>query len=342
MGALSGSTLVPDLAQTIPAPTDNGLTYMFTMRKGVHYSDGTVVKASDFILGLHRALVADDDEPSHFWTVKGAESCTKQPSSCDLSDGIIADDAAGTVTFRLTEPDPELPYKLTLFLYPMPPGTPLDRVRTPIPGTGPYKIDGYTEPQPTSRGLKAHAFDLVRNTHFTQWSYAAQQTGFVDRVHYLRTDIATAERLVEQGKADLVQLTDPLPPGLLGTVHDRFRTRLYRQEQPETDWVVLNTRVPPFNNLKARQAFNYAVDRDKWVGRNRDEFPTSEATCQILPRNFPGYQPYCPYTVSPGSRKYRGPDLATARKLVEESGTKGMHVTVQGRPDRRGRSRKRS
>jgi peptide/nickel transport system substrate-binding protein len=132
-----------------------------------------------------------------------------------------------------------------------------------------------------------------------------------------------------------VQLTDPVPltdrlhPGLLD-VHDRFPTRLHLQEEPSTNWVVLNTRLPPFNKLKARQAFNYAVDRDKWVRRNGEVFPTGEPTCQILPRNFPGYQPYCPYTVSPGSGKYRGPDLATARKLVEESGTKGIHVTVYG------------
>jgi YVTN family beta-propeller protein len=328
VGALSGSTLVPDLAKTIPAPTDNGLTYTFPLRKGVHYSDGTTVKATDFILGLHRALIAANGAPSYYWTVKGAESCTKQPRSCDLSDGITANDTAGTVTFHLTEPDPELPYKLTLFVYPMPPGTPLDHATTPIPGTGPYKIEGYSEPKPTSGDLKATGFDLVRNTNFKQWSYAAQQLGFVDRVHYLRTDIATAERMVEQGKADLVQLTDRLPRGLLDSVHGRFPTRLYRQEEPSTDWVVLNTRLPPFNKLKARQAFNYAVDRDKWVGRNGDEFPTSEATCQILPRNFPGYQPYCPYAVSAGKGKYRGPDLTTARRLVGESGTKRMHVTV--------------
>jgi YVTN family beta-propeller protein len=346
VGALSGSTLVPDLAEAIPAPTDNGLTYTFTLRKGIRYSDGTTVKASDFVLGLHRALIAKYGNPSYYWKVKGAENCTKQPKRCDLAQGITYDDSVGVVTFHLTEPDPDLPYKLAYFVFPMPPGTPLTEARTPIPGTGPYKIEGYRE-RGSVRGRaalkltkgyrKAAGFDLVRNTYFAQWSYAAQQRGFVDRIHYQRNKIATGEKLVEQDSADLVQLTatpgDTLPRGLLDSVHDRFPTRLDVQEEPTTDWVVLNTRLPPFDKPKARQAVNYAVDRLRWVRRYGDKLVTSVPTCQILPRNFPGYRPYCPYTFNPGNGEYHGPDLAKARRLVKESRTKGMHVTVQGFAD---------
>src|SRR5262245_6208113 len=338
VGVLSGSSLVPDLAEAIPAPTDNGLTYTFTLRKGIRYSDGTRVKASDFVLGLRRALIANNNNPSFFWKVKGAETCTRQPKRCDLSHGLTTDDAAGTVTFHLTKPDPELPYKLTLFVYPMPPGTPLAQAMSPIPGTGPYKIESYRERgtvrgrpplKPASGYRKAAGFDLVRNPYFTQWSYAAQQVGFVDRIHYQREKLATAEKLVEQGKADLVQLTGSpagrLRAGLLESVHDRFPTQLHLQEEPITKWVVLNTRLAPFDNRQARQAFNYAVDRGKWARRTG-----GVPTCQILPRNFPGYRRYCPYTVNPDNGAYHGPDLATARRLVEESGTKGMQVTVHG------------
>jgi YVTN family beta-propeller protein len=331
VGSLSGTTLVPDLAVDIPAPTDHGLTYTFTLRKGIRYSDGTTVRASDFVLGLHRALIAKDNDPALFWKVKGTKNCSKQPQRCDLAQGITTDDSAETVTFHLAEPDPDLPYKLTRFVFPMPPGTPLARATSPIPGTGPYKIEGYSELAQTRGYRKAAGFDLVRNRYFTQWSYAAQQRGFVDRIHYQRKKLATAEELVEHDKADLVQLTNGpagnLPRGLLDSVHDRFPTRLHLQEDPTTDWVVLNTRLAPFNNRKARRAFSYALDRDAWVRLNG---PTSVATCQILPPNFPGYRLYCPYTVNPGNGEYHGRDLATARMLVEESGTKGTHVTVYG------------
>ena len=44
---------------------------------------------------------------------------------CDLSEGIVTDDASGTITFHLVAPDPEFVYKLTIpFAYPVPPSVP--------------------------------------------------------------------------------------------------------------------------------------------------------------------------------------------------------------------------
>jgi peptide/nickel transport system substrate-binding protein len=54
------------------------------------------------------------------------------------------------------------------------------------------------------------------------------------------------------------------------------------------------------------------------------------ATCQLLPPKFPGYKPYCPHTTGPTDGRYHGPDFAKAQKLVDESGTKGMSVTIYG------------
>ena len=90
----------------------------------------------------------------------------------------------------------------------------------------------------------------------------------------------------------------------------------------------LNTRVPPFNRLDARKAINLAVDRaaatSAWGGPS-----VAEPTCQLLPPNFPGYRPYCPYTAgSTKSGKWTAPDLTKAKALVARSGTCGMKVTV--------------
>src|SRR5205823_6473287 len=53
----------------------------------------------------------------------------------------------------------------------------------------------------------------------------------------------------------------------------------------------------------------------------------AQPTCQILPPNFPGYEPYCPYTKNPGT-KWSAPDLAKAQQLINASGTKGATVKV--------------
>src|SRR5262249_46791220 len=87
-------------------------------------------------------------------------------------------------------------------------------------------------------------------------------------------------------------------------------------------------RVPPFDHLGVRQAFNLAVDRERLrdlvVGPG-----LGHVTCQVLPPNFVGYRPYCPYTANPSpSGAWTATDLSRARELVRRSGTAGQAVTV--------------
>jgi peptide/nickel transport system substrate-binding protein len=58
-----------------------------------------------------------------------------------------------------------------------------------------------------------------------------------------------------------------------------------------------------------------------------------QPTCQILPPNFPGYRPYCPYTLNArASGTWTAPDLAKAQRLVADSHTRGTKITVWAFP----------
>ena len=59
----AGATLVGALATTAPEPSDDGKTYVFTLRSGLRYSDGTPVRATDFRASMERFLVAARDWP---------------------------------------------------------------------------------------------------------------------------------------------------------------------------------------------------------------------------------------------------------------------------------------
>ena len=109
-----GTRLVPDLALALPAPADNGRTYTFHLRPGIRYSTGALVRPSDVTRSFERLFKLGSAGAPYYQAIGGAAACQKAPATCDLSRGIAADDRAGTVTFHLTQPDPDFLYKLAL------------------------------------------------------------------------------------------------------------------------------------------------------------------------------------------------------------------------------------
>jgi len=326
-----GLTLVPDLARALPHPTDGGKTYTFSLRRGVRYSTGVLLRPSDVRRGIQRILTHGANS-AYYEGILGAPTCVAHPKRCDLAAGIITDDAARTVTFHLGAADPDFLYKLALlFAVPAPPGAPRGVIdHAPfLPGTGPYKIAQYRPNGPYSKSqYRPNAsFTLVRNPFFHRWSYAAQPPGYPDVIRLKR--IADPKKLVSAviaGTADMVDLSlNGLPSHDLAV---RYPTRLYSGPAAWTYYVFLNTRRPPFDNIKARQAVSYAIDRDRMIQLLHLGPGQAKVTCQILPAGFPGHQPYCPYTAGPRDGAWRGPDPGKAARLAAQSHTTNVPVTV--------------
>src|SRR5215472_8491943 len=105
-GGAAGSKIVPDLATSIPVPTNGGKTYVFHIRRGIKFSNGQVLKPSDFVRTFERQFTVPG--PTSFYSgFVGASKCSTK--GCDLSKGgVVADDSAYTLTINLTAPDPEL------------------------------------------------------------------------------------------------------------------------------------------------------------------------------------------------------------------------------------------
>ena len=320
-GGAAGLTLVPDLAIRLPRPADGGRTYTFTLRRGIRYSNGVALRASDIRRGIQRQLINGHAAaiPNYYDGIPGASACRQHPRRCDLSAGIVTDDATGTVTFRLAQADPDFLYKLTgSFVAPAPPGTPDGVIsRAPfLPGTGPYMISQFRPNESVT---------LVRNPYFRQWSYAAQPAGYPSVIRYERmAGLSRQESAVIAGRADLALLLS----GDDQSLAVRYPARVHVGLRLGTGYASLNTRLPPFTNIKARQAVNYAIDRARIIQLDHAAPGQATATCQMLPPDFPGHQGYCPYTTGAGDGAWHGPDMAKARRLVRESGTTNAPVTV--------------
>jgi ABC-type transport system substrate-binding protein len=255
-------------------------------------------------------------ERSFFSGLAGAGQC-QTGSPCDLSGAITVDDHARTVTFHLTAPDGNFLNKLAFASMPVPASVPAHEVgTTPVPATGPYMITRY---------VSGREIDLARNPYFRQWSQAAQPDGFPDRIVW-RFGLTPAQEVaaIEAGRADW--MADPPPDYQDRTT--RYDRQVHLNPVPGIAHVAFNVTVPPFNDLRVRQAVSLAADRNQAVVALSGPDP-AQPTCQIIPPGLPGHRPYCPFTVDPSaSGGWVGPDLAQARSLVAASRTEGMRVVV--------------
>ena len=295
-GGRAGTQLVPDLAESLPAPSDGGRAYTFSVRRGVRFSTGQTVHPSDVKRGIERSRHV---EPAAFGHFDGIAS-------------IAADDAAGTLVIRLKKPDPDFLYRLALpFAAAVPPGTgPAPRV---VPATGPYRIATF------ERGRRLR---LERNRYYRTWSSLAKPDGYADVID-VRMNVG-ADAAVEAIRAGRVDWT---PVGRTAT----GALAALRRGNPglardvilmQTTWAFLNTRVPPFDDADARRAVGLAIDRRAAVAAVGGP-QSARPTCSILPPSAPGYRPSCPAR-----------DLARARRLVRRSGTRGARVTLwSGTPE---------
>lgn len=314
-----GFKVVPDLAEAVPSPADDGKTYVFKLRKGIKFANGDEVTTKDVLASFQRIFKVSGPTAGTFYNgIVGADACIKTPASCTLDGGVAVDEAAGTVTFHLVGSDPEFMYKLAVpHASILPAATPAKDMGTdPVPGTGTYMIKSYN---PNQR------IEMVRNPAFKEWSVDAQPEAFADAINYdfgLQEEAAITA--IQNGQADW--MFDPPPADRLGEIGSKNANQVHVTPLTAIWYAPMNVNLPPFNDVRVRQALNYAVDRDALVGIFGGA-QLATPTCQVLPPGFPGHADTCLYTADPGAT-WSAPDLAKAKALVDASGTKGQEVAI--------------
>src|SRR5215472_12218064 len=326
----AGNKIVPDLATSVPVPTNGGKTYLFHIRKGIKFSNGQTLKPSDFVTTFERQFTVPG--PTSFYSgIVGANKCSTK--GCDLSKGgVIANDSAYTLTINLTAPDPELMDQLSLpFAFAVPAGTSPKLTGNNVPpGTGPYMWKSYN---PNTQAV------LVRNPYFHVWNAAAQPEGYPNEI-IEKYGLQVSDEVTEvlNGQANEVFDGDSIPSDQLSTLNSpKYSGQVHVNTLTADYYFALNTQRPPFNNLQARQAINYAANRTAYV-KIYGGPSLAVPTCQILPPNYPSYTPYCPYTAGSSHTKWTSPDLAKAKQLVQQSGTAGTKVVVDSTNDQVGKA----
>jgi peptide/nickel transport system substrate-binding protein len=314
-----GTELVPGLAEELPETSDDGRSYSFRLRPGLRYSNGMVVRASDFERAVARSLRLSPHGVELWGDVVGARAYARgEGDSTDIR-GIAANDRSGRVRIELESADRLFRYSLaSLAAAPVPRGTPLRHLsENPPPGVGPYRV------AQVRRGG-----DVVLERR-RDWRLPGIPAGNAQEI-VTRTIAAPADRVgaVIDGRADLVEGESPVR--MLPDIRSSYKMRYSEYATLSTLHVSIDPSRAPFRNGDVRRALAYALDA-RVLAQLHDGF--MQPTCNMLPPAIAGHQALdpCPYGERDGDA-----DLVEASQLVEGAGATGANVRIADARDRRG------
>lgn len=314
-----GTAVVPGLAEGMPEISPDGKTYKLKLRQGMKYSDGTPIKASDFTYAIQRLFKADSGGSVFYSGIVGAPEYAE--GTADSISGIVTDDATGDITITLDGPNGTFENVLGLpFAAPVPPSTPLsdDATNNPPASSGPFMITSVEAPQTLTMERNPN-FQSVLDSGATEVADAG-----VDKIIVTQNKSNTAQVTgVEQNTIDF--MVDPPDADRLQEVKTRFGERFRMEESINTYYFWMNNQTAPFNDVRVRQAVNYAIDPE---ALNRVFGGRMHPTRQVLPPGMPGYEEY---------KLYPGPDMNRAKALLAEANPADRDITVwtNDEPDRK-------
>lgn len=221
--------VVPDLAQSWKASSDQK-TWTFQLRSGVKFSDGKVLSADDVV--------------KTFDYYRKPDTPTQEANKIATISSVTATNPT-TVSFKLSKPNALFPSAIVWVKV-------LDTAglssidKRPI-GTGPFMV---------SQFVPNDHLNLVRNPN-----YFGQRSP-LDEIDIVKaSDAAAAANSLASGDLDVLW---SLPQSDANQYQGNSNITLLKPQVPSQwpSWEV-DTSAPPFNNVKARQALAYAVDRDQ-------------------------------------------------------------------------------
>ncbi|HEX9891295.1 MAG TPA: ABC transporter substrate-binding protein [Actinomycetota bacterium] len=307
-GEDGGNDLVPDLAESLPQVSDDGLTWTFTLRDGITfgppYADQEIV-AGDFINAMERE--ADPDVgagyPFYYSVIEGFDEYSA--GEADTISGMTAIDDK-TLEITLTGPFADLGFRMAMpAAAPIPDGAAdgheEDYGRFLVP-SGPYMFEGSDalEPggtTPVSGYQPGQSIVLVRNP---SWDASTDEIrpAYVDRfeIEIGGTDEDIFNK-IDAGELDLH--LDGVPPAQLIR---KFQQNPDREDQvfvnsaDGTRYLAFNLAAPPFDDIHVRKASNFVLDRDG-MRRIRGGELVGELARHIIPESLIGdklvdYDPY--------------------------------------------------
>lgn len=280
------ANLVPSLATEWEISPD-GLTYTFTLRDDVKFSDGTPLTAKDVAYSFNRMLV-DKAPGSEYGPYPFGKFFYGAVANVEAKDDV-------TAVFNLSTPNGGLLSALT---------TPTAQIVNTAAAESAGKefalVGGGSGPFMLETWQKGTQLVLKQNPN-----YWGSKPTLTQLVWVPVTEASQRVTNLSSGSAGLI--INPQPASIPKLSSDGFN--VLAETGPHIWWVGLNLELEQFQNIKVRQAMNYAIDRDSMVSSIL--FGSGAPANQPIGEGLPGRAP------SADSYNY---DPEKAKRLMSEAG----------------------
>ncbi len=279
--------ILPGLAESWKT-SDDGLTWTFSMHRGVKFHNGRVMTADDVVYSLNRIR-----DPK-----------VKSPRSGDFAEvDTITASGPNTVIFKLKKPFSPLLAKLAGSLNVIVPKEIVERdgdLNTNPTGTGPFRFIVYTPQQ---------RLVLTRNGDYWDRDETGRRLPYLDRIEFVFFPDAVARATaLRTGTVDWIEY---VPSSEVQSLRADPNVEVVGGLSANFRGLYINTTVPPFTNVKVRQAMAWAINRKEIVDTALFGVGGIVATGTAIP---PGN--YYSFPKTP----YDKVDLDQAKRLLAEAG----------------------
>lgn len=311
------SVLVPDLATDLGKKSEDGLTWTYTLRDGLKYSDGSPVKAADVVYAIQRSFAHEEfpNGPTYqdeFFAGGKTYKGPWQSKDTDFKAAEAKDDK--TVVIHLAQKMESLPYFVSFSQFsPIPKAKDTkENYQNVQLATGPYKIEKFTQ---------GTDLTLVKNDQWDPKTDPAR-TQYVDKYHFVFgvDDVASQTAiLASNGVAATTLNWDPVDASLMSQVQGEKKDQFESGPGACTSVINLDTRKIP---LEVRKAIAVAYPLDQVFKAAGETTLSAKRTSTLLMPQIPGH---LDFVVDNMTGKGQG-DPAKAKQMLQAAGKENFEL----------------
>ena len=310
----AGNVTIGDLATAAPTPTNNGLTYTYTLRKGIKFGPpvNRAVTSKDVAYAMNRlANPKDGGQYSFYYTVISGWNAVANGTAKSVSGIETPNDS--TIVFHLTKPTGDFNLRMSMpATAPIPEevgkcfdGKPGDYGRDVV-SNGPYMLQGADKvsiascsalkPMSGYDGANGNHIILVRNPNYDQ-STDPYRKNYIDTFKFVVNSNADDIFAKVQSGAYQDEVSSPAPKTIrLYATNPALKPRMIPNVGDRTNYFTMNLTQPPFDDVHVRKAMNWIMDKSALQKAWGGPIPGSIATHIVPPVLYNnGLAEYDPY-----------------------------------------------